>query len=90
MGAATSKIADGELQGIRFDDIRFEAEIPFINIHQAVAIKGVNGFASEQRPKEDWSIRKSERQGVHVHRFSRFGVREVPGPIGVALVAPSG
>jgi len=54
----TAPMRDGELQGLRWQDIAFDGEIPFIGIRQAVAIKGQNGFASEQRPKEDWSIRK--------------------------------
>jgi integrase len=55
--ALTSGMAEGELSGIKLDDLALDAEIPTVKITKALALEGDDGFATQRAPKTDNRVR---------------------------------
>lgn len=49
---------DGEIAGLRWQDLFLDAPIPFVRIRHAAALIGDDGHATLQKPKTDWSVRR--------------------------------
>ncbi len=55
--ALTSGLAEGELSGLKLDDLALDAEVPTVKITKALAIEGDEGFATQRVPKTDNRVR---------------------------------
>jgi len=56
--AVTSGMAEGELSGIKLDDLDLEAEIPTVKITKALALEGDDGYATASTTKTDNRVRQ--------------------------------
>ncbi len=55
--AFTSGLRDGEISGLRFMDVELDAQVPHLQVRQAVAMLGNAGFATESKLKTRSSAR---------------------------------
>jgi integrase len=55
--ALTSGMAEGELSGLRLDDLALGAEVPTVKITKALAIEGDDGWATMSTTKSDNRVR---------------------------------
>ncbi len=55
--ALTSGLAEGELSGLRFDDLDVEATIPLVKVTKALAQKGAEGWATLGKTKTENRVR---------------------------------
>ncbi len=55
--ALTSGMAEGELAGLRFDDLDLDADVPIVRVTKALAQKGAGGWATLGRTKTENRVR---------------------------------
>ncbi len=55
--ALTSGMAEGELSGLKLDDVELDAPVPTVKITKALALEGDDGWSTLRAPKTDNRVR---------------------------------